>query len=290
MMDTIAASKSRRFGVVTTPAFMSRPGETLTERTLADFSAPPPTIPTDGLLTPEKVFRRDAQGREVYHPKTRVFTRIGCISEIYEEPTRFDDGRYIVENRGITPFRIVDIVQEEPYLVAVVQLLKDAPVVEDSLNQELRQSEIDSWQALNDVCWLACELFDKRSWLPLLMELDGKLHPLSKMKHEAPEERQAGVPPVLTRAAAAANWAKRQRFSWELVRVLRQGVPGLWDIEFTGSKLSDTAVLKMMQDLDFPSRLALAEKELKKARYLMRQHQRLRDIAHNRDDPPKGFS
>ena len=27
-----------------------------------------------------------------------------------------------------------------------------------------------------------------------------------------------------------------------------------------GSKLSDTAVLKMMQDLDFPSRLALAEK------------------------------
>jgi len=36
------------------------------------------------------------------------------------------------------------------------------------------------------------------------MELDGKLHPLSKMKHEAPEERQAGVPPVLTRAAAAA--------------------------------------------------------------------------------------
>jgi len=30
--------------------------------------------------------------------------------------------------------------------------------------------------------------------------------------------------------------------------------------------------------------------ELKKARYLMRQHQRLRDIAHNRDDPPKGFS
>jgi len=48
---------------------------------------------------------------DVFFFSGSVFTRIGCISEIYEEPTRFDDGRYIVENRGITPFRIVDIVQ-----------------------------------------------------------------------------------------------------------------------------------------------------------------------------------
>jgi hypothetical protein len=38
MMDTIAASDSRQFGVVTTPAFRTRPSETLTERTLADYT------------------------------------------------------------------------------------------------------------------------------------------------------------------------------------------------------------------------------------------------------------
>lgn len=32
----------------------------------------------DGLLTPEKVFRRDAQGREVYHPKTRYHLSLFC--------------------------------------------------------------------------------------------------------------------------------------------------------------------------------------------------------------------
>jgi hypothetical protein len=35
---------------------------------------------------------------------------------------------------------------------------------------------------------------------------------------------------------------KRQQFSWELVKVLRHGVPGLWDIDFTGNKLSDNEV------------------------------------------------
>ena len=39
-------------------------------------------------------------------------------------------------------------------------------------------------------------------------------------------------------------------------------MPGLWDIDFTGNKLADEDVLKLMQDLDMPARLALAEKVL----------------------------
>ena len=103
-------------------------------------------------------------------------------------------------------------------------------------------------------------------------------------------------------------------------------MPGLWDIDFTGNKLADEDVLKLMQDLDMPARLALAEKvlysevceepvrghrvccmlaaipdglesksicwcwqELKKARYMLRQHQRLRDIVQKRDQAPRGF-
>ena len=268
----------------------------------------------EGLLQPPKI-RRDADGREIAMPKTRVFTRVGCMAEIYAEPTRLDDGRYacqkkpikepmttkkgcclthayrryIVETRGSLPFRIVDIVAEEPHVVAVVQLLQDPPVPEGEEDERLRQAEIDSWQALNDVCWLACELFDKRSWLPLLMELDGKQHPLHHMKMYAPEERQAGVAPALTQASARKAWMKRQQFSWELVKILRQGVPGLWDIDFTGNKLADMDVLKLMQDLDISSRLTMAEKELKKARYMLRQHQRLRDIVQKRDQAPRGF-
>jgi len=289
MIDTTAATEARRFGVVSTPSFRTRPSETLTERTLPDAArSEPPSRDEDRLLQPP-AFRRDAAGREVELPRTRVFTRVGCLAEIYEEPTRLDDGRYIVETRGSRPFRIVDIVAEEPYVVAVVQLLKEPDVPEGEEDERVRQAEIASWQALNDVCWLACELFDKRSWLPLLMELDGKQHPLHDMKSYAPEERQAGAAPALTKASAAAAWMKRQQFSWELVKVLRHGVPGLWDIDFTGNKLSDDEVIKMMQDLDMPSRVALAEKELKKARYLLRQHQRLRDIVQKRDQAPRGF-
>jgi Lon protease-like protein len=41
-----------------------------------------------------------------------------------------DDGRYIVETKGSLPFRIVDIVEEEPYPIAVVQLLRDPPIMQ----------------------------------------------------------------------------------------------------------------------------------------------------------------
>ena len=44
------------------------------------------------------------------------------------------------------------------------------------------------------------------------------------------------------------------------------------------------------QDLDIQSRVSLAEEELKNARYVLRQHQRLRDIFHKRDQPPPGFA
>ena len=44
--------------------------------------------------------------------------------------SRLDDGRYIVETKGSLPFRIVDIVEEEPYPIAVVQLLRDPPIMQ----------------------------------------------------------------------------------------------------------------------------------------------------------------
>ncbi len=44
--------------------------------------------------------------------------------------SRLDDGRYIVETKGSLPFRIVDIVEEEPYPIAIVQLLRDPPIMQ----------------------------------------------------------------------------------------------------------------------------------------------------------------
>jgi hypothetical protein len=126
MIDSTAATETRRFGVVTkpvcvclsvclsvcvyaerlfagsqvtTPSFRTRPTETLTERTLPDQSRSAAAAAVEGegegdegLLQPPKM-RRDADGREIAMPKTRVFTRVGCMAEIYAEPTRLDDGR-----------------------------------------------------------------------------------------------------------------------------------------------------------------------------------------------------
>ena len=307
MMDMVAASETRRFGIVTDPGFLTRPSATVTERTISDPASASASgggpSGAEGKVVfegnPAKEFRRDAQGQEIYQAEKRTFTRFGCMAQMHAgEPTRLDDGRYIVETTGSMPFRVVDIVQQEPYTVAIVQIMRDTgekvaastEAEESDLNQRMRTAEIESWKALNDVCWLACELFDKRSWLPLLMNMDGKKHPLYKIKQFAPEERQAGAPPMLTQAAAAASWRKRQQFSWDLIRVLRHGVPGLWDVEYTGNKLSDAAAIKMLQEQDMSSRLVVAEKELKNARYVLRQHQRLRDIAGGRDSAPGGFS
>ena len=48
-------------------------------------------------------------------------------------------------------------------------------------------------------------------------------------------------------------------------------------------------VLRLLQDLDLPGRIRLAETELKNARQKLRQHQRLRDIVEKRDEAPPGF-
>ena len=59
--------------------------------------------------------------------------------------------------------------------------------------------------------------------------------------------------------------------------------------DFTGNKISEVAVLRLLQDLDLPGRIRLAETELKNARQKLRQHQRLRDIVEKRDEAPPGF-
>mmetsp|Transcript_12797 Transcript_12797/g.44909 ORF Transcript_12797/g.44909 Transcript_12797/m.44909 type:complete len:259 (+) Transcript_12797:633-1409(+) len=110
--------------------------------------------------------------------KRGSISRVGCEA-VLQDKWVTDDGRYILETKGRRPFRIVEIVQWNPYPIAIVQILRDPEVMEDSdMDKKIGSLELQSWRSLNDLVWLATEVFDKRSWLPLLMNLDGKQHPL----------------------------------------------------------------------------------------------------------------
>jgi hypothetical protein len=43
-------------------------------------------------------------------------------------------------------FRVVDIVQDDPYPVAIVQILRDPPILDEARDEDVRKSEIHSWQ------------------------------------------------------------------------------------------------------------------------------------------------
>uniref|UniRef100_A0A7S4HB48 Lon N-terminal domain-containing protein n=2 Tax=Guillardia theta TaxID=55529 RepID=A0A7S4HB48_GUITH len=192
--------------------------------------------------------------------KRGSISRVGCEA-VLQDKWVTDDGRYILETKGRRPFRIVEIVQWNPYPIAIVQILRDPEVMEDSdMDKKIGSLELQSWRSLNDLVWLATEVFDKRSWLPLLMNLDGKQHPLGKMKQNAPGS-----------AEKIDDWHRRVTFSWDMVRVLQKGIPGLWDIDFTGQRLTDLEALKMLQDLNIHERFKTSCVSLEDAREVLRQ-------------------
>jgi hypothetical protein len=58
---------------------------------------------------------------------------------------------------------------------------------------------------LQEVVWLCADVYEKRTWLPLLMGLDGRHHPLAHIKPAAPPPPS---PPGGTAAGPAAEEAR----------------------------------------------------------------------------------
>lgn len=227
--------------------------------------------------------------------------QVGCEARL-DDLLELDDGRYILETTGTRPFRVLEITRWAPTKIAIVEFLRDAPVPPTE-HAGLAALELAGWEALQDIAWLAAEVFDKRSWLPLLMGMDGKQHPLGKMRALAPAPapgptpadappEPAGIPAAGQAPAAGpsgeASWGewggreRMERFSWAMMQVLRRGIPGLWDVSRDGEPLSDQQALALLQSPSLAARLRTANEVLDGRRAILRQHQRLKDLMENR--------
>lgn len=80
---------------------------------------------------------------------------VGCCAEILEVQ-RLPDGRMNILTEGRQRFRVLDMIQEKPYLVGKVELIDDEPTEAD-----LDPLAADMEQILRDVVRLSAKLADK---------------------------------------------------------------------------------------------------------------------------------
>jgi len=88
---------------------------------------------------------------------------IGCCGEVLQHE-RLPDERYITINRGMKRFKILNIVQEKPYLQAVVQWIHDsAPdkTEEEEVDVEVLRKDVEG--LLRDVLHLSGKISGKPS-------------------------------------------------------------------------------------------------------------------------------
>lgn len=81
--------------------------------------------------------------------------RVGCEAEL----TRFEsmpDGRIMTNNVGVERFKIMKILEEKPYIRAIVEVVQDDPPTDD-----LSELKAEVWGALQDVLRLSNKLYDK---------------------------------------------------------------------------------------------------------------------------------
>lgn len=198
---------------------------------------------------------------------------VGCEAAA-SHLTSLDDGRLIVECRGQRRFRILDIVQVDPYPVAIVRWLVD----EDEGAEDAEKgaaAEKECWRLLQDICWLCVEVWDKRAWVPLLMGETGNKHPLHEMRWSAPA---LGIPESIFKSDSE----RRKVFSWHMVRLLRNGIPGLWDHDLTESAMPTFGVQKLLETTNVRVRLEEALNVLTSAHSVLKLRQKLKNMADHR--------
>mmetsp|Transcript_31313 Transcript_31313/g.49064 ORF Transcript_31313/g.49064 Transcript_31313/m.49064 type:complete len:238 (+) Transcript_31313:736-1449(+) len=213
--------------------------------------------------------------------QVQSFCRVGCEAALLAT-TEFDDGRLILETTGLQRFKILELVQTDPIRIAVVEILEDSQpkasptdLSAGSCVLQDQELELQCWRSLLEVAWLCVEVYSKSSWLPLLMNINGKQHPLSRMKPVAPPEEPEDP-------FSMDAWHRREQLSWHLVSTMRKGIPGLWDLDLTGGKIEDSRVLELMQSRNSTERLTLCLDGIAGAKSHLKQHQRLKDMMDNR--------
>lgn len=95
-----------------------------------------------------------------WDPETKSMAQIGCCAEVLQCQTEVDDRSNIV-TLGQQRFRVLDIVREAPYIVAMVAWVEDEPC-----NEDLNPLAGDVQQALRDVVDLSAKLLGNGNSLP----------------------------------------------------------------------------------------------------------------------------
>jgi ATP-dependent Lon protease len=86
--------------------------------------------------------------------------RVGCATEI-SKVDQLPDGRMNILTRGFRRFRVLEFTKRKPYLVGLVEWLKD-----DKPDRDLSGLREDALRLLNDVARLSSKLTDRTILLP----------------------------------------------------------------------------------------------------------------------------
>ena len=95
-----------------------------------------------------------------WDPETKSMAQIGCCAEILQCQTEVDDRSNIV-TLGQQRFRVLDIVREAPYIVAMVAWVED-----EACDEDLNPLAGDVQKALKDVVDLSAKLLGNGTSLP----------------------------------------------------------------------------------------------------------------------------
>ncbi|KAA8491511.1 LON peptidase N-terminal domain and RING finger protein 3 [Porphyridium purpureum] len=94
-------------------------------------------------------------GIVMYDSSRKRMARVGCSAECQKVQLQ-DDGRMLVINQGQQRFRIIKVLQEAPYITALVEYFQDEPPRND-----IRQAGAGVWQSLQEVLRLSNKLYNK---------------------------------------------------------------------------------------------------------------------------------
>jgi ATP-dependent Lon protease len=108
-----------------------------------------------GLIEADRRF-----GVLMWDPATRITSKVGCAAEI-GEVVPLPDGRMNIMTKGFQRFRVLDYVQEKPYLVGLVEWFDD-----DRPDRDLSGLREDAVRLLSDVVRLSSKLTNRRIELP----------------------------------------------------------------------------------------------------------------------------
>lgn len=91
--------------------------------------------------------------------RNNALASVGTTVQVYQR-SLLDDGRQLIMNYGVGRFKILKIISNEPYMVALVDtdyedIMKHSP--------ELAQLEQQVWETLNEVVRLTNKIQDKQS-------------------------------------------------------------------------------------------------------------------------------